>query len=193
MVQVVSIIYFTEISFGLKIRFHCFPAKNCAAIGCLVELCPNGQMPPVPPGDHEIITRPLIMDHYIITRPICHHHVILKLNVKNTRLDDWCLILDTWYLILKTQCLILDAWRLPGRCCPSALLCPREDCPSTCPQVPSNNVIWAAINSVRYCYESNRSNLSKTFSYLLKPRQSALTAELPPPPQERYTGPPSNH
>ena len=88
MVQVVSIIYITEISFVLKIRFHCFPAKNCAAIGCLVELCPNGQMPPVPPGDHEIITRPLIMDHYIITRPICHHHVILKLNVKNTRLDD---------------------------------------------------------------------------------------------------------
>ena len=23
---------------------------NCAAIGCLVELCPNGQMPPVPAG-----------------------------------------------------------------------------------------------------------------------------------------------
>ena len=89
MVQVVSIIYFTEISFVLKIRFHCFPAKNCAAIGCLVELCPNGQMPPVPPGDHEIITRPLIMDHYIITTSVCHHgQVILKLNVKNTMLDD---------------------------------------------------------------------------------------------------------
>merc|ERR1712038_1216356 len=60
-----------NIAWKLLPRHKPLPSKkNCAAIGCLVELCPNGQMPPVP----------------------------------------------------------------PGRCCPSALLCPREDCPSTCPQ-----------------------------------------------------------
>ena len=39
-------------------------------------------------------------------------------------------------------------WNSPGRCCPSALLCPREDCPATCPQVITTT--WTNIHTKKY-------------------------------------------
>ena len=39
-------------------------------------------------------------------------------------------------------------WNSPGRCCPSAFLCPREDCPATCPQVITTT--WTNIHTKKY-------------------------------------------
>ena len=50
-----------------------FSATNCAAIGCLVELCPNGEMPPVPPGQHRFVIIPSGCHHIVVMLVIWSH------------------------------------------------------------------------------------------------------------------------